>query len=63
MQWGRRDLARPASGSAASEGLDSKRLEWIELWGLDDILFLFGFPEDPTKQIRTTYIKNVLDDN
>ena len=40
----------------------SSGMEWVELWGLDDILFLFGFPDDPDKPIRTTYIRNVLDD-
>lgn len=48
LKWGRRDTA---SG-----------LEWIELWGLDDLLKLLGFPEDPTKPIKTTYIRNVLGD-
>ena len=48
MSWGRRDTV---SG-----------LEWVEMWGLDDILTLFGFPEDDTKIVRTTYIRGMLDD-
>lgn len=48
MSWGRRDTATG--------------VEWIELWGLDDILTIFGFPEDPNKPIRTTYVRNVLSD-
>jgi FMN phosphatase YigB (HAD superfamily) len=48
MSWGRRDPAR---------GLD-----WVELWGLDDVLTLFGFPEDESKPIRTTYIRNFRGD-
>jgi hypothetical protein len=42
MWWGRRDTAR---------GLD-----WVEIWGLDDVLTLFGFPEDET------YIRNFQSD-
>lgn len=48
MWWGRRDTAR---------GLD-----WVEIWGLDDVLTLFGFPEDDTKLIPTTYIRNFQSD-
>ena len=48
MNWGRKDV--------------QKDLEWVEIWGLDDILQLFGFPEDLTKPIKTTYIRNYLDD-
>ena len=48
MNWGRKDLERD--------------MEWVEIWGLDDILELFGFPEDLTKPISTTYIRNFLDD-
>ena len=48
MWWGRRDTAR---------GLD-----WVEIWGLDDVLTLFGFPEDETKLIPTTYIRNFQSD-
>ena len=36
--------------------------EWYELWSLDDILYLFGFPEDLLKPIQTTFIKAVRDD-
>ena len=48
MQWGRKD--------------SDSGLEWYELWGLDDILTLFGFPEDDNKPIKTTYIRNYRDD-
>jgi len=47
-QWGRRD--------------ESSGLEWVEIWGLDDILTLFGFPEDDAKPVKTTYIRNVKGD-
>jgi HAD superfamily hydrolase (TIGR01549 family) len=59
LEWGRRDLARPGVSPDAKDG---SCLEWVDLWGLDDVLHMFGFPEDPTKPIRTTYIRNVLDD-
>jgi phosphoglycolate phosphatase-like HAD superfamily hydrolase len=48
MSWGRKDT--------------TTGVEWIELWGLDDLLTIFGFPEDPNKPIKTTYIRNVLTD-
>ena len=48
MLWGRKDT---------SSGLD-----WVEVWGIDDILTLFGFPEDDSKPIRATYIRGFLDD-
>ena len=48
MWWGRRDTSR---------GLD-----WVEIWGLDDVLTLFGFPEDDTKLIPTTYVRNFQSD-
>lgn len=48
MQWGRKD--------------SDSGLEWYELWGLDDVLTLFGFPEDDNKPIKTTYIRNYRDD-
>ena len=47
-RWGRRDAARG--------------LQWVELWALDDLLKLFGFPDDASKPIKTTYIRNVLSD-
>jgi len=44
LHWGRRDTATG--------------LQWYELWGLDDILTLFGFPDDDDddddKVIRTS---------
>ena len=48
MWWGRRDTVR---------GLD-----WVEIWGLNDILTLFGFPDDDKKPIATTYIRAFRDD-
>ena len=48
MYWGRKDTVT--------------NLEWIELWGTDDILTLFGFPLDESKPISTTYIRGYLDD-
>eukprot|EP01041_Mallomonas_annulata_P008090 gene8090-16601_t len=48
QHWGRRDT--------------EKGLEWLELWGLDDILFLFGLPEDDERPLRTTYIRGFRDD-
>lgn len=48
QQWGRRDLA--------------KDLTWVELWGLDDILFLFGLPEDDERPLKTTYIRGFRSD-
>ena len=47
-KWGRRD--------------SSTGLEWIELWGIDELLSLFGHPEDETKPIKTTYIRNFRGD-
>ena len=47
-KWGRRDT--------------SNNLEWCELWGLDDVLTLFGFPDDDEKPVRTTYIRNFRGD-
>ena len=49
MWWGRRDTA--------------KGLDWVEIWGIDDILTLFGFPADETKPISTTYIRNFRSDD
>lgn len=48
MNWGRKNVA---TGE-----------EWVEIWGLDDILQLFGFPEDLNKPIATTYVRNFYDD-
>jgi hypothetical protein len=48
MDWGRRDTVRG--------------VEWMELWGLDDVLTLFGFPEDENKPIKTTYIRGYRED-
>ena len=58
MRWGRRSLNRTVTmpdGSTAP-------LEWYELWGLDDLLYLCGLPEDPDKQVRTTYLRGVYED-
>lgn len=43
MEWGRKNTLT--------------NVTWTEIWGLDDILFLFGFPEDPNKKIATTLIR------
>lgn len=47
MHWGRKDLLTGR--------------EWVEIWGLDDALQLFGFPEDPDKPIATTYLRGQED--
>lgn len=36
--------------------------EWTEIWGLDDILSLFGFPDDDDKLIPTTIVKGIYED-
>jgi FMN phosphatase YigB (HAD superfamily) len=51
MEWGRTDNGNNRNG-----------LKWIEIWDLDDVLTLFGFPEDLNKPIRTTYIRGFLSD-
>lgn len=48
MDWGRRNTQTGR--------------EWTEIWGLDDVLYLFGFPEDPEKPIPTTYVRGYRDD-
>jgi FMN phosphatase YigB (HAD superfamily) len=48
MWWGRRDTSR---------GLD-----WVEIWGLDDVLTLFGFPSEDSKPVATTYVRGFRDD-
>ena len=48
MLWGRRD--------------STTGVEWVELWGLDDILTVFGLPDDDNKPIKTTYIRGFYDD-
>mmetsp|Transcript_14122 Transcript_14122/g.23494 ORF Transcript_14122/g.23494 Transcript_14122/m.23494 type:complete len:396 (-) Transcript_14122:286-1473(-) len=54
LEWGRKALDRhPETGG----------LEWVELWGLDDILTLFGFPDDDEKPIRTTVLRGFLQDD
>lgn len=60
QQWGRRDTSRTSTGEEASPGEGA--LEWVEIWSLDDVLKLFGLPDDPNKPIKTTYIRNVLGD-
>ena len=49
MEWGRKDVSKTD-------------LSWIELWGQDEVLYLFGFPEDPSKPLKTTYVKNIRGD-
>jgi len=53
--WGRRDLSPDPRGPTAG-------LAWLEVWGLDDVLFLFGLPDDPSKPLKTTYMRAVLQD-
>lgn len=48
MTWGRRD---PRSN-----------LQWIEFWSIDDILQLFGLPQDENMTFRTTYVRGFRDD-
>ncbi len=48
MNWGRKDI--------------TTSYEWVEIWGLDDILQLFGFPEDLEKPIATTVLRGYTDD-
>ena len=48
MTWGRRDPT-----------LD---LQWIEFWAIDDILSLFGLPQDENQSFRTTYVRGYRDD-
>jgi REG-2-like HAD superfamily hydrolase len=48
MQWGRKDVVT--------------NVEWTELWGLDDALHMFGFPDDPNKPIPTTLLRGFLTD-
>lgn len=53
MLWGRKAVSRhPEKGG----------LNWVEIWGLDEILTLFGFPEDPSKPIRATVLRGFLED-
>ena len=49
LRWGRKDVK---TGQ-----------EWTEIWGLDDILSLFGFPEDPDKAISTVVLKGIYEDS
>lgn len=37
--------------------------EWTELWGLDDVLHMFGFPDDQTKMVRTSRIRGAYEDD
>lgn len=37
-------------------------IEWIDLWSFADVLSIFGFPEDSSRPIATTYVRAVLDD-
>ncbi len=48
IDWGRRDT--------------NTGHEWMEMWGLDEVLSLFGFPEDLDKPIPTTYVRGYTDD-
>jgi hypothetical protein len=54
LEWGRKSLDRNKENGG---------LEWMEIWGLDDVLVLFGFPDDNEKPIKTTYLRGVLQDD
>ena len=36
--------------------------EWTEIWGLDDMLTLFGLPDDDEKLIPVTVTKGIYED-
>ena len=48
LKWGRRNSVTG--------------LEWTEIWGLDDMLTLFGLPDDEEKLIPVTITKGVYED-
>ena len=48
LKWGRRNTVTG--------------LEWTEIWGLDDMLTLFGLPDDEEKLIPVTFTKGVYED-
>ena len=48
FRWGRKDV--------------SLGIEWVELWGLDQVLHRFGFPEDDNRLVRTTRLRGFLED-
>lgn len=69
MEWGRKEQGRkisvrpytmPDGKIVGTEG--TVELEWVEMWGLDDILTMFGFPVDTNKPIRTTVLRGFLED-
>lgn len=37
-------------------------MEWTEIWGLEEILTLFGFPDDPNLTYKTTVIRGIYED-
>jgi hypothetical protein len=37
-------------------------IDWVELWGLDDVLHLFGFPPDMERPLATNYMKGAGDE-
>lgn len=59
LQWGRRSLDRTVSLPDGS----TTALEWHEMWALEDVLGLFGFPDDPARTYCTTLLKGVYDDD
>lgn len=48
LEWGRKDV--------------SNGLEWVELWGIDDLLTVFGFPDDLKRPIRITKLKGIQEE-
>ncbi len=58
LQWGRRSLDR----TVTLPGGSTAALEWHELWSLEDVLSLFGLPEDASRTYSTTVLKGVYDD-
>lgn len=48
LKWGRRNTVTG--------------LEWTEIWGLDDMLTLFGLPDDEEKLIPVTITKGIYED-
>ena len=56
------DIGRNLLQYRRSNVKNNDRFEFDEVWGLDDILYLFGLPDDPSKPIKTTYLRAILDD-
>lgn len=59
LQWGRRSTDRNVTLPDGS----TVPLEWYELWSLEDVLTLFGFPHDTKKTYKTTVLKGAFDED